>query len=87
MSAWNDHYDEDDPHAPQAIDLIDDDDDEDTIECANCGHVFLDIVTKCPRCGYWAQGGDSAEARAMGWKWPVMVAILIAVILVYWVGL
>jgi len=35
----------------------------------------------------WVEDLSPAWQRSLGWFWPVMVAMLVAVILVYWLGL
>lgn len=81
---WND-YDEYDPDAPQDIDL------EESAACPACGGEIHEDAPRCPHCGRWITDelapGASAEARARGWFWPVMVALLISIILVMWIGL
>lgn len=82
-------YDPDDPDAPQDID-IDDDDDNVTLEvtdCPGCGRTVLEDAPRCPHCGQWIFGDTTAGRRARGWFWPVMVALLVAIILVFWHGL
>ena len=88
-----DHLDDDDRDDPQEIDLDDEDDDadhadEDTVECMRCGGAVYWSVVRCPHCGEWlTPGGSIAAARSRRWAWPILVAILIAVILVVWHGL
>lgn len=85
----------DDPDAPQDIDLdwadaADDDEDEDDVgPCPNCGATVHVLAQRCPHCGVWIDSEtmrSTAARRARGWFWPVMVALLIAVILVFWMG-
>lgn len=86
-------FDPDDPDAPQEMDLDTGDDEEDARDCPFCGRAMHWDALKCNHCGQWlvrdpALLADSpAGERARGWFWPVMVAVLIAVILVIWHGL
>jgi hypothetical protein len=84
-----DGYDPADPDAPQEIDLQRGDDDEETRMCPNCGKILHYSADKCSGCGFYLMPGEHdspAAQRARGWFWPVMVALLIAVILVLWMG-
>lgn len=74
---------------PQECDLEDEGsaDDEETIICPACGRRFIGLIECCPGCGYWVQEDSSAGQRSAGWKWPIMVALLVAMILVVWHGL
>jgi len=88
MTPMRDNDFDEDPDAPQAIDLDwDDDEDDDLVQCPNCHRMMPEITPCCPSCGYWIQGESTAERRSRGWFWPVMVALLVAVILVFWFGL
>jgi hypothetical protein len=89
-------YYDDDPDAPQEMDVdwadaADDDEAEDDVgHCPNCGATVHVLTERCPRCGMWIDAGamqSPAARRARGWFWPVMVAVLIAIILVFWAGL
>ncbi|HSW46122.1 MAG TPA: hypothetical protein VLM89_11195 [Phycisphaerae bacterium] len=90
MSGWlrgSAYDDEDDRDAPQAIDL-EGDDEEDLVECPRCGRSFYAEAPRCPGCGYWVEDNVSpAASRSRGWFWPIMVAVLVAVILVLWHGM
>ncbi len=77
----------DDHDDPQDIDLDSEDDAEDTIECPSCGREIYEGVIQCPYCRAFLFGDSPAERRARGWFWPIMVALLVAVILVMWHGL
>ncbi len=77
---------------PQEIDL-EHGDEPDFDDCPNCGESIPESASRCPHCGQWTScpsrgewlSGDSTTAsRSRGWFWPVMVAILIAIILVLW---
>jgi len=92
----NARYHDDDPDAPQEMDLdwADDADDEEAEDdigpCPRCGAPIHVLTPRCPRCGTWvaAEAVQSPAAeRARGWFWPVMVALLIAIILVFWMRL
>lgn len=76
----------DDRDDPQDIDLEPWDDDEDTVECPYCGQEVYDGVVRCPYCRAFLFGDSPAGRRAHGWFWPIMVAVLVAVILVMWHG-
>jgi hypothetical protein len=82
---------DDDRDDPQDIDLdwaeSQEDDGEDTRHCPNCGYEIYWSAAKCPRCGAWVGEDSPAAERARGWKWPVIVSVLVAIILVIWVGL
>jgi predicted nucleic acid-binding Zn ribbon protein len=80
-------YDPDDRDAPQRGDLGWGDDDEDTVPCPACGRAIREDTPRCPHCGEWLFGDTPAARRSRGWFWPVMIALLIAVILVMWHGL
>ncbi|MHC4445263.1 MAG: TFIIB-type zinc ribbon-containing protein [Planctomycetota bacterium] len=84
MSLYN--YNSDDSDLPQEIDLGFGDGD-DIIDCPSCGKSLYEDADLCPYCGYWILQDSPAAQRSRGWFWPVMVAILIAVILVMWLGL
>lgn len=77
----------DDRDAPQPEDLIEDDESSDTIPCPICGEEVHEDAPRCPHCGQWLIGDTPTARRARGWFWPVMIALLIAVILVMWHGL
>jgi predicted RNA-binding Zn-ribbon protein involved in translation (DUF1610 family) len=85
------YHDDDDRDLPQDIDLEQDDDDEDLRECLACGGEFHYDSPRCPHCGEWiftaAASDTEAARRSQGWFWPVMVAVLIAIILVMWHGI
>ena len=78
---WN----EDDSDAPQDIDLKEG---EEPVfeECPICGKVIPESADRCPYCGQWLLAKTAAGERSSGWFWPVMVAIVIAIILVVWHG-
>jgi len=76
---WND----DDIDAPQDIDL-EDGDEPSFDKCPICGRMIPESADRCPYCGQWLLGETTAGRRSLGWLWPVMVAILIAIILVIW---
>jgi predicted nucleic acid-binding Zn ribbon protein len=80
-------YDSDDSDMPQKIDLLIGDQEEDTIVCPSCGKSVYEDADLCPHCGQWILDDSPAAERARGWFWPVMVALLIAIILVMWLGL
>ena len=80
-------YDSDDRDLPQDIDLVENPDDEATVNCPSCGKQIYEDAVLCPYCGQWISTHSPATARSFGWFWPVMIAILIAVILVMWHGL
>ena len=82
-------YDDNNNHSdmPQDVDLVYDDGDEDTVDCPSCGRSVYEDADLCPHCGQWLLGDSPAAKRSHGWFWPVMVALLIAVILVMWHGL
>lgn len=81
--SWND-YDPDDRDNPQPRDLGWDDEDEDLVNCPTCNRAIREDAPRCPHCGQWVLDDTPAAARARGWFWPVMIALLIAVILVMW---
>ena len=78
---------DDDIDAPQDIDLQEGDD-LDLEECPNCGRVDPGIGQPVPLLRYmWTRAEHSStrpQDRSRGWFWPVMVAVLIAIILVMW---
>ncbi len=81
-------YDPDDPDAPLPEDLEDGDEDADEIiTCPNCGRSLHEEAAMCPHCGEWIIGDSLAVQRSMGWFWPVVVGVLVALILVFWHGL
>ena len=88
-----DDYDPDDPDGVLPVDLEADDasdDADDTTPCPACGALLPWDVPRCYACGTWfpqGSAGSTAAGRARGWFWPVMVAVLVAVILVMWHGL
>jgi hypothetical protein len=94
-----DDYDPTDPDAPQPRDVDppddsddaydDDDSDDDVIQCAACGRSLHALAAVCPHCGEWVLNDSDSPAahRSRGWFWPLMVALLIAIILVLWSGL
>ena len=70
---------------PQAIDLEDDDE---ALKCPSCGEEVYDDAVRCPECGHWLEEDyPGAEQRSRGWFWPIIVALLVAMILVCWIGL
>ncbi|GMU20200.1 MAG: hypothetical protein AMXMBFR13_02990 [Phycisphaerae bacterium] len=79
----------DDRDGPQDIDLADEGDSEDldTIECPFCGASVVEGLPRCHQCGEWLPEDSPAARRARSWLWPVVVALLVAVILVMWHGL
>ncbi len=80
-------YDTDDRDDPQPEDLVEDvwgDDDEESVVCPACGRAVHEEAPRCPHCGEWLFGDTPAARRSRGWFWPVMIALLIAVILVFW---
>lgn len=82
-----DDYDPDDPDAPQPMDVDGGDDDDDTIVCAQCGRRLHPSAAVCPNCGEWVLEDSPARRRSRGWFWPIVVGLLVAMILVMWVGL
>lgn len=74
---------DDDIDAPQEADL-EDGDKPAFEECPICGQTIPENAQRCPSCGRWLTEGSTAEERSIGWFWPVMVAVLIAIILVIW---
>lgn len=83
---WSEEDDERD--LPQAMDLEEDDDGDYVVDCLYCGQPIHEDAPRCPHCGQWQDAEHSpATRRAGGWFWPVMVALLVAVILVMWMGL
>jgi hypothetical protein len=81
----DDFEDRDDPQREDIADLDRDDDGFD--RCLACGRAVYEGVPKCPYCGQWLLDDSEAAKRSRGWLWPVMIALLIAVILVMWHGL
>jgi len=55
--------------------------------CTSCGRAVYEGTPKCPYCGQWLLEDSDAARRSRGWLWPIMVALLLAVILVLWHGL
>jgi len=86
MTRWWDDLDDEDRDLPQPVDL-DYDQDSETIDCPFCGEPIHEDTPRCPHCGMWVEDLSPAWQRSLGWFWPVMVALLVAVILVYWLGL
>jgi len=85
-----DWQDEDDIDAPQEMDLHpdgEDDDDGGVVDCPFCREWISEHAPRCPHCGQWIAGDSLAARRSSGWFWPVMVAVLVAVIVVIWCGL
>ncbi len=89
-------YYDDDPDAPQPMDLdwadAQDDDEagDDVVPCPTCGTEVHVLAQRCPSCGSWLDSellNSPAARRARGWFWPIMIALLIAVIFVVWLGL
>lgn len=78
--------DEDDRDAPQPCDL-DADSDDDTVDCPQCGAAIHEDAPRCPECGHWVENETPARTTSGGMLWAVIVALLIAVILVFWHGL
>ncbi len=82
--------DDDDRDAPQAADLEwaeRNDEEEDTVQCAQCGRTLHWSAPRCPACGAWLAEPSMAAERSRRWGWPIVVAVLIAIILVVWHGL
>jgi predicted RNA-binding Zn-ribbon protein involved in translation (DUF1610 family) len=78
----------DDPDAPLHEDLDDDSDDlEDAVQCYACGRWMHADAAVCPHCGEWQIHDSLAARRSRGWFWPLLIGLLVAVILVMWVGL
>lgn len=84
-----DDFSDDDRDGPQPIDLDDDgSDDDDMIDCPHCGRPVYEDAPRCPHCGRWIEDDLSpAASRSRAWFWPIVVAVLVAVILVLWHGL
>jgi hypothetical protein len=82
-----DRYDDDDRDDPQDIDLNWPDEEDEAVSCLFCGKSVHEDAALCPHCGQWILAEGAAGRRARGWFWPVMVAILLAMILVMWHGL
>lgn len=85
-------YDPTDPDAPQPMDVDGEDDAADDeaaslVTCAGCGRALHPQAALCPHCGEWVLEDSPARRRSRGWFWPLMVALLIAIILVLWTGL
>ena len=83
---WPNRHD-DDMDAPQEMDLADEGADLDMMECPICRESIPEGIARCPHCGQWLFGDTPARRRATGWFWPLMVALLVAIILVLWHGL
>lgn len=88
-----DDYDPDDPDAPLPEDVGDaqaDDDSSDAdgvFACPSCGRWLHEDAAVCPACGEWIIAETTAARRSRGWFWPIMVAVLVAVILIFWHGM
>lgn len=83
-----DYDDRDDPRPEDIEELSRDEDDEDDIKrCPACGQAVHWAAPKCPACGEWFIGHSPVAERSQTWLWPTIVALLIAIILVMWVGL
>lgn len=82
-------YDEDalDRDAPQESDLDREDEDSGYIDCPSCGKTLDEDAACCPACGHWMTEESLAAQRSRGWFWPVMVALLVAMIVVIWARL
>jgi len=80
-------FDTDDIDAPQDIDLEYGRGEEYDIDCPACGKPIHEDADLCPHCGQWMFTESPAAQRSRKWFWPVMVAVLIALILVMWHGL
>ncbi len=76
-------------HDRDLLDAEDREDDEYSRSCPNCGSTVYEAWPKCRQCGIYLDdaGSSTAAARSQGWFWPVMIAVLIALILVIWSGL
>ena len=85
MSLYN--YGTDDSDMPQDSDLEFGNVDDDTVKCPFCKKSVYEDADVCPYCGQWILRDSPAAERSRGWFWPIMVAILIAVILIMWHGL
>jgi hypothetical protein len=85
MAYRNDDVDDRDDPQPEDIEDLERDGGFD--RCPECGRAVYEGVPKCPYCGQWLLDDSEAAKRARGWLWPVMVAVLLAVILVMWHGL
>jgi uncharacterized paraquat-inducible protein A len=77
---------------PDEADWDDDDigaeDDDTEATCPACGAAVYVDANQCPACGAWITPETSVAAqRSRAWRWPILVALLIAVILVIWHGL
>lgn len=86
--AYNDYdYDPDDPDAPQPMDLEAGEDEDDVVTCSHCGRALHASAAVCPHCGEWMVDDSPAGLRSRGWFWPLVIGLLVALILVFWVGL
>jgi RNA polymerase subunit RPABC4/transcription elongation factor Spt4 len=75
-----------DDELPDEDDLIDGENPA-VVPCPSCGELIPDDADQCASCGDWVIAASSATERAAGWFWPVVVAGLVLVILVFWHGL
>jgi len=80
-----DDYDADDRDAPQEFDL--DFDEDEYVDCPYCAHSVYADAPRCPACNHWLEDESLARSRSRGWRWPMMIAFLVAIILVLWHGL
>ncbi len=64
-----------------------DDAESETVACPVCRRSVYEDAEKCPHCGEWITPASTAEHRSRTWRWPVLIALLIVMILVAWVGL
>lgn len=85
------NHDDDDDEDLQEIDrewaAAQDDDDDETHSCGRCGFEMHALATKCPQCGAWKAVDSPAARRGRSWGTSLIIAMLVATILVFWVGL
>lgn len=80
-----DTSDDEDRDAPQDIDVDREfEDDFGYIDCPGCGRTLDEDAPRCPECGYWITEESLAAERSQGWFWPVLVAVLVAIIVLIW---
>jgi uncharacterized paraquat-inducible protein A len=74
-----------DPEGPQECDLLNqpDDDETDTVPCPKCGRDIVEDADQCPYCGEWVIQGGADAASSHGVVF-MLVAVLVLVVLAYW---
>ena len=72
-----------DPDAKHLPDPSDWNEEPAEVRCPSCGRMVFEDTPKCPHCGDWINAASDTEHRSRTFIWPIAIAVLIALVLIW----